>query len=762
MSYNIKFYNPTPWSRTEYVTYGTPHQTDDSFWDAGLGFINVREVTVPANFDGEIELTSLGNSGLTQFTFHDNILDVFAAGFYPYIEYRDKGNVRRKAYFELADEDNVSGGLVNEGEIASNGRIKVLRWASRCHNLIGELTWTFFSESRKTKIALRIISESLDNYTDYVTDVTFGFDGPLKYVVDSWFWFRKEDNLIPGKYICDSQGVKVFGECWFLGGNVSAGTTPTPTELQSYAAAKSYPLYGLYDWSTTGWGLFNTSVSGLSSTLSSSLWQDRLSKNWFDPYEHKGRILGYRPAQTGDQDEFGAWTHLETVATYNVKNALFDQLTVAQETLRDGNYFEPGTFKFVNAEARTGYIIWDGKVRVYENTRGSNYDVLNRKYTSNGGTVVLPDTNASIDRSKTNIKEVATSNLKWQAHDAGHFGGIKSLAHDFLLYGDFSSYLQLKQKTQAQVKAYLPTLDAIDYHRFCYMPGGFGEHSNDPREFGRPLLEAVYAYKVLQDEEVLERCARKVTEELYWKWTGRFNEYWKGFGYYVESGNYLFGRDKESRDTWPPFFWVWQDALLMDGLYALYEVLLVHPNLATNSYYSTAKTYIEELMEGIGEFFVTYGCRPSNRTNPNQVATAICNEDLWKREYQYGIDTAYLSSDLSAAYAILSEPRKANQNAVYPASGTTVEIAPFGPSGTPEYLTDDLDDASVFVWAYGTDFNAWSLGLFSMVGKYHSNETIKARAQELYTYWVTQQGINSGEISNFKYMNLLGYPDPSA
>jgi hypothetical protein len=70
--------------------------------------------------------------------------------------------------------------------------LKVLRWASRCHNLIGELTWTFFSESRKTKIALRIISESLDNYTDYVKDVTFGFDGPLKYVVDSWFGLEKK------------------------------------------------------------------------------------------------------------------------------------------------------------------------------------------------------------------------------------------------------------------------------------------------------------------------------------------------------------------------------------------------------------------------------------------------------------------------------------------------------------------------------------------------------------------------------------------
>jgi hypothetical protein len=45
---------------------------------------------------------------------------------------------------------------------------------------------------------------------------------------------------------------------------------------------------------------------------------------------------------------------------------------------------------------------------------------------------------------------------------------------------------------------------------------------------GRPLLEAVYAYKVLQDEEVLERCARKVTEELYWKWTGRFKRILEG------------------------------------------------------------------------------------------------------------------------------------------------------------------------------------------------------------------------------------------
>ena len=755
-SYEIQVWNPTPYDRTEYITYGTPAMTKQSFWNAGLGYINIAEVTVSANYFGNITISSEASDPCLpgeQFTFHDKVIELFGEGLYPYIEYTDRYSVDHKGYFTLQPEDDDQGPVAfNNAAEVMHPKIIVQRWAARAGNLIAELTWTFYKDSRKSKMGLRVISESKKDYIDIVNNVKFGFDGIGKDHVDCWFHYRDKDNLIPGKYIADSQGVKVIGECWFLKDGY------TSTEVETYNASKLWPLYGLYDWSTTGWGLFNVAPSSLSSTLSSTLWQQRKNGyNWFDPYEHKGRILNYRPGGTGAQDEFGAWTHLETVACYNVKNALFDQLTVAQETLRDGNYFEPGTFKFVKTASRPRFILWDGKLRVSNYQFG--YDLLERTYRENGGSPTLPD-NPSItvsrgDANHANWSYIKNTALKWNAHDAGHYGGIKSLCADFLLYGDFSSYYQLKQKV-TQLKGYLPTLDTISIHRFTYMPGGWGEHQIEPREFGRPIFEAMYAYKVLGDENLLTLAARKVNEEIYWKWPGRFNTYWNGIGYYSQDlGHFGAGH---------PFWFTWQDGLLFQGLYALYEVLIAHDDVATNEIFSNCKTYLEDINEKAGKAFVLYGCRPANRTNPNYVAKGIRATDKWTYYKDFGIDTPYLPSGLSAAYQELSEPRKANQNAYYPLPTSSlpagyVELPPFGPYGTSAYDTDDLDDEDQFLWSYNTAYGAWCMGLFSMVARYATDSDVIDRATELYNYWKGSI-LSGGEFFTSETMNYGGYPQP--
>lgn len=747
MSHVVQVWNPTPYDRTEYLLYGTPHRTGNSIWNAGLGYINVAEVTVTANHYGDITIEELPTSSFAeQFSFHDQVISIFGLGLYPYIKYTDYFKVEHKSYFTLQAEDDQQGPVAfNNAAEVMHPKVIVQRWAARAGNIVAELTWTFFKNSRKSKMALRTISENKKNYVDMVKDVTFGFDGDGRHHIDNWFWFRDKTNLIPGDWIADSQGTKVIGECWFLSGGYTA------TEVETYNASKLWPLYGLYDWTTTGWGLFNVTPSALSSTLSATLWNQRKSQyNWFDPYEHKGRLLNYRPADTGAQDEFGAWTHLETVGCHNVKNALFDQLTVAQETLRDGNYFEPGTFKFVKTDQRPGFILWDNgagaTVRVQNS--GFGYDVLGRTYTSNGGTYSLPYDGTTLDRTYQN------NILKWRGHDAGHYGGIKSLAADFLLYGDFSSYYQLKQKV-TQLKGLLPTSSTVDIHRHTYAPGSWGATQHEPREVGRPMFEAVYAYKVLGDEDILDRLCRRINEDYYWKWVGRSYEYWNGVGWYASDDGHFDGEK--------PFWFAWQDALFFQGLFALYEILKVHANLATNTTYQTCYNYIDDFIQKAGKAFVVYGCRRNDEaTYPNVPAKAIVWWDTTQPVMVYA-DDSRVDSPMKS-YMVSSGYTKVNQAPMYPVplSAQTVltELPPWGPFGTSAYDSDSIDDTSQFLWASGTDYGSWSMGLFSMVATYHDDVDVRARAYQLYNYWRDQSIISGGSLIAETTMNYAGYPQP--
>jgi hypothetical protein len=557
VSTSIHVTNRAPHPRRQWVLWGSPTKTPHTYEALPGGtFHNVGRVEVPALYTGQ---TQVEEPPAGPFRMHPAVLaGMTGGGFRPWMKLNDR----------IIDLDPQPTLDVNDP------RLVVSLWRDRTSIGICELLVYLFHDSPVVEFELRVTSESLSAGRQ-VLDIDFLLGtGPraLTYIYDhdtpqTLHESHKRLTATPLNW-GDAQGIVLRGCVLFY--NDEMMSDPTHPDTQTCLAQISNPLFGMADWPQ--WGIWKKNVppTGLLYSVVSEL-NFLNSRNWRDTLLHPGVcILAKRPADAGEQAEFGGWSHVTDVSA-RTSELLWRKMCAAyREACRPIAYYEPDGSP-VKAAQHPGWVVWSEETHFHG---GVSPDRLGR---SHGG----------------------SSAAGWFGHDDQHQGWLH-LCESYLLTG--SRMLR---------RIILQTLE--NWKAALTLPSTHPQHwqsTNDPgpgRAVGRFFLAIAQSQRCVHDPALIDRASKRFMECVY---NGFVTPTGKAFGWKrnlrpgpIKAYTYI-GPDPRTgfptKETWA----AWQDAICVQGLDAFLRVCegVLSPQV---------RSALLDMITGVGASFVEYGYTPN-------------------------------------------------------------------------------------------------------------------------------------------------------
>lgn len=545
--------NRAPYARREWVLFGSKESTVHSYRPLPGGtFLNVARVNAPANFAG---LVSPEDPPTTGFQVHPAVLDgMVRGGFTPWID--SNGHV-----ISLNPEPVL---------VEDDPRFLCSLWRGRTADTICEMLVYLFHGSPVVHWELRITCESLAT-ANKALDVKLVIGTGARALTfihdhdDASSVYRPLKHLKTMPWLFgDAQSAVLRGVVMFYDQAMEQDSALPDT--QTCLAQLSGPLMAMSFWSH--WGIWKKINSG---AFASQLPAERgylNSRFWQDSFMHPNAgILGKRPADSGEQAEFGGWSHCTDVSAQSSELLWRKLCTAYREASRPTSYYEQDGSP-VKAAQHPRWTVWS------EETHWSGGVSPDRLGRSHGGS----------DASG------------WFGHDDQHQGGI-FLVENYLLTGSVA----LRRIIEQRIENWLAALTLPSTHP--------GYATNDPgpgRAVGRFFLAIAQASRAVWSDALVRRAEKRFMECVYNGITTPNSRYgWKQRPAQGVIYGYTFiGPDPRTgfptQETWAP----WQDAILVQGLDAFLRVCGPSLSLVTQS-------ALMEMIGEVGRSFVEYGYTPS-------------------------------------------------------------------------------------------------------------------------------------------------------
>lgn len=509
----VRVHNPTPYARTEWVTYGSEKATPGTYRTNLIGCLNVARVSVPANFTGSVDAAPDVTD--EPFVMHEAIIASMSKWpLQPYVV--------------------VNGDRVNLQPIAlhaATSRMALAVWGGRTADGIVELATGVFHRQATIRWELGFWCESPAAAQTRIT-LDLGFDaGPrnLNVVYDLPGVAAPERRLLTDKLIGDSQGAGWTGVLAFFSDAMEAN--PQHPETQTALAQAAHPLFALGEWKT--WGIWARTPPAVSqATLDAEF---NKGYPYQDPFAHCGYLLSLQPGSTGEQEEFGAAGHGTTIGhPHGVKLLWKQQRAALRDFCRPGHYFEADG-SWVRTAAHPRWVTWSQTTHW---STGVSQDRLGRTYPA------MKRTDG------------------WGEYDDQHQGGIHG-AEQFRLTGSVLLERMFRRMVQNRLAGWTLPSTHPNYA------------TNDPgpgRDVGRTFEQCAQLIAGLPagDQDALALMARakaRFTQCIDREWRKRWQAGWLIRPYTV------IGPDARTtfptQASWAP----WQDSIGAMGLDAMARVM---------------------------------------------------------------------------------------------------------------------------------------------------------------------------------------------
>lgn len=525
--------NKAPHARRDWVIFGSERQTEHSCLDAHSSlFLNIARVTVPASFTGVVTTEPPPNE---VFRMHRAMYAaMLSGGFTPYV--------------------SVNGRIVTLDPAKSPSEISpyhvAYAWVDRTADAIVEMVCYVFHDHPVMQFELRITCGSLQRASKYLeVDMLLG-TGPnvtFVYEVDSFNTASTPLKHLYSGLADDAQSFVYTGVVCFYDDRT------TPEEADTCAAALHGPLGALAHWSK--WGIWGKQPIQQPNRLTA----ERVDLSKFtkrDPQAHPGAfLLNKRPADAGEQAEFGGWSHVVDVG-YDTAELIQQKKVVALRTsCRPIFYFEANG-EPIEAVDHPRLVVWSEQ---FHYSAGVSQDRLGRQH--NG--------------------DVSTG---WFGHDDQHQGWI-FVCENYLLTGSIMLRRMIAQVQENWIAA-------------MTLPSTHPNYStNDPgpgRAVGRFFLTIAQSLRCVWNDRLFQRACKRF-DECVWP---AYLAAPKG----IVNAYTMIGPDPRTgfptRSSWA----AWQDAILVMGIDAFLKVCP-----ATGA----TRQHMEELVDRVGEAVVQYGYTPA-------------------------------------------------------------------------------------------------------------------------------------------------------
>jgi len=521
----LKVFNPTPHVRTQYILYGH-HDPANVVMKLPRSYINVAKVTVPSNHDGEANIAPEGNEPF----------DLGAA-------FKDISKKGWRLSLNINNEVKIFEAPLL---LVDHSRVKIYIGRMRYSNAVVELITYVFHQANYIKYELTIYCE---NKTQFRTNINakLAVVGQEKYITNI-IRHGYPDKLLDNQPMIDGQGRRFMGVLFFHNEKLLKDEVEKETLLAEY----EYPLYGVARWAW--WGPWKEKFE-LPAGYSNRIHADKARTNYYPALNHFGWLNNKRPADTGFQQDFAPFSHLDTVLSYSAKNMYADQLIVNQEACRPTHFFEEN-LALVSQRNHPKFVVWDER---YHYHKVVSEDQLGRTY------------------------DTEFNENDWHGADFQH-NSATFLAEDFLLNGMMGSLIELRHKTEKLIAG-------------LTLPSAYPRWStNNPligRE-GRTYLSIVYVWLCTGDKRLVSHVAQHIRELLEPEWVGK-----TAIGP-IKPTRVL---DDPRTGIPGPAWIIWEDAIFVMGSDALREVM-------RESQIYDVEQILKNIIWQVGKSVVTYGFHP--------------------------------------------------------------------------------------------------------------------------------------------------------
>ena len=491
--------NPCPYPRSQWVLYGA-QEGHEVLQKLPRSWINLARVQVPAQYVGEVHaLAPL--PAATPFALHRAVKAMFDRGFEPWIECN--GEKKTLQLVRL---------------LADHPRLKVALWRGRTTNGICELITYTFHDQATIPFELSVYCESKDVHW---RPMKFAFGLTKTEGVALRLRHADPAHLLETDRMADAQGRRWFGSllCY------DKETLADPVEGPSLRAEEAFPLLAMSTWKT--WGPWQVKPIDLPKDMKRRLLVQKSNQPFGQPFGHFGWIGNKRCGDTGFQQCFGTWQHLDCIGGTNPTVLFVDRLITAQETCRPIHYFETDG-RIVRAARHPEYVSWDETVHWH---KGQSPDRLGRTH----GREDLRGTD-------------------WHGRDREHYAA-NWLAEDALLHGSYGSRREIEHLVE-HILAGL-TVPSIHGNKAT---NGMGA----ARGIGRMYIAMVQMWLATGDDRILERAEKRVLECVLPQSAARM-----GKGEIHPLRVIVDDRAIPGREAWIP----WEDAIAVPGMDAMARAL---------------------------------------------------------------------------------------------------------------------------------------------------------------------------------------------